>query len=110
MGCSSLNDIRLPDGLKEIGLRAFRESGLQNILIPSSMRTIHQSAFCKCQNLRCVVINEGLEVLGTDEYTKDSGRWYGVFEESSLNCIELPQTLKRIEYSTFEGCSNLKSI
>ena len=28
MGCTDLKSIQLPDGLREIGLRAFRESGL----------------------------------------------------------------------------------
>ena len=55
-------------------------------------------------------LNEGLEVLGTDEYPDDGGTWCGVFEQSSLECVELPSTLKRIEYSAFEECKNLKSI
>ena len=43
------------------------------------MRIIHQSAFCKCPNLKKTVLNEGLETLGTDEYPDDGGNWYGVF-------------------------------
>ena len=34
MGCTNLRSVRLPDGLTEIGLRAFRESGLENITTP----------------------------------------------------------------------------
>lgn len=56
------------------------------------------------------MLNEGLEVLGTDEYPDDGRRWYGVFGGSALEYIELPSTLKRIEYSAFEDCKNLKSI
>ena len=41
MCCHCLKNIQLPEGLKEIGLYAFKESGLQNIIIPSSVRTIH---------------------------------------------------------------------
>ena len=33
-----------------------------------------------------------------------------MFSESTLECVELPSTLKRIEYDTFEGCKDLKSI
>ena len=54
--------------------------------------------------------NEGLEVLGTDEYTDKGGMWYGVFYESTLEKVELPSTLKRIEYNAFSNCKNLKSI
>lgn len=33
-GCDSLRTILLPDGLEDIGLRAFRKSGLENIVVP----------------------------------------------------------------------------
>ena len=50
--CNCLRTIELPDGLEEIGLRAFMESGLERVTTPKSVRTIHQSAFRKCPNLR----------------------------------------------------------
>ena len=56
------------------------------------------------------MINEGLEVLGTDEYPGNDGNWYGVFGDSALEYIELPSTLKKIEYSAFSGCKNLRNI
>lgn len=37
--------------------------------MPQSVRVIHQGAFYRCSNLTKVVLNEGLEVLGTDECT-----------------------------------------
>ena len=94
----------------EIGLRAFRESGLENIATPPSVRIISQSAFCECQNLRKAVLNEGLETLGTDEYPDGEGRWRGVFDGSGLKRVKLPSTLRRIEYSAFRDCKDLKSI
>ena len=54
-------------------------------------------------------LNEGLEVLGTNEYS-GGWEWCGVFQRSSVKHVELPSTLKRIEYNTFAGCINLKSI
>ena len=53
---------------------------------------------------------EGLEILGTNEYPDNGNLWYGVFEESSIESVELPSTLKRIEYWAFENCKSLKSI
>ena len=70
-------------------------------MLPASLRTIAQGAFYKCESLKTVKFNEGLEVLGTDEYPDDGGRWFGVFEESSIESVELPSTLKRIEYCAF---------
>ena len=34
MGCGNLKNVRLPEGLTEIGLRAFRESGLESVTTP----------------------------------------------------------------------------
>ena len=45
--------------------------------------------------------NEGLEVLGTNEYDDDGSMYLGVFQDSSVEHVELPSTLKRIEYCAF---------
>ena len=78
--------------------------------MPLSVQVICQSAFCKCQSLRSARLNEGLEILGTNEYPEEGRAWCGVFEGSALERVELPSTLKRIEYSAFDGCKKLKSI
>ena len=113
MGCGSLRSVQFPDGLTEIGLRAFRASGLESVETPLSMRIIRQSAFCECPSLRRATLNEGLEVLGTDEFLLNDifvERYHGVFGYSSLERIELPSTLKKIERGAFESCENLRSI
>ena len=93
-----------PEGLEKIGIGVFVGSGLENVELPASLRTVSQCAFRACKSLKRVKFNEGLEVLGTEEYADDGGMWCGVFEDSSLENIELPSTLKRIEYRTFRGC------
>ena len=55
-------------------------------------------------------MNEGLEVLGTDEYKEDGDMRAGAFEDSGLRKIKLSSTIKRIEYFAFENCKNLRSI
>ena len=105
--------MEFPDGLEKIGLKAFMGSGIEHAELPASINTIAQGAFAKCESLKTVKFGEGLEVLGTDEYflkedTPES--YWGVFERSAVECVELPTTLKRMEYSVFENCKNLKSI
>ena len=78
--------------------------------MPKSLRTISHGAFFDCKNLSTAVLNEGLEVLGTDEYPDKDDRYHGVFENSSLDTIKLPLTLKSIEYGAFCACQNLKEI
>ena len=112
-GCTSLKGVRLPDSLEEIGLDAFRESGLEDFVAPRSLRTVRQGAFWECRQLRRARLNEGLEALGTDEYPpeREGARCYtGVFGRSALESISLPSTLKRIEYGAFEGCGGLASV
>ena len=56
------------------------------------------------------MLNEGLEVLGTDEYLADYEMWNGVFQRSTLESVTLPSTLKRIEYRAFAQCRNLRKV
>ena len=108
-GCSSLASISFPEGLESIGAYAFEGTGLENAEFPGSLRTIGQGAFYGCKRLRAAKFTDGLEVLGTNEHRGDK-TYHGVFQESSLERIDLPRTLRRIEARTFEGCSKLRSI
>ena len=102
--------MRFSEGLEKIGISAFNTNELKSVELPASLRTVSQAAFAKCKSLKTVKFNAGLEVLGTDEYVENGELYYGVFEESSIEHVELPSTLRRIEYSAFESCKNLKNI
>ena len=45
--------------------------GIRTIIFPSMLRTVRQAAFYRIESLWKVVLNEGLEVLGTDELAQD---------------------------------------
>ena len=49
-------------------------------------------------------------MLGTGEYENDGTLLYGVFEESALEDVRLPSTLKKIKFRAFNVCTNLRSI
>lgn len=49
-------------------------------------------------------------MLGTDDRTSGNGQLCGIFEDSAVKRVELPSTLKRIEYCVFEDCKHLKDI
>lgn len=108
--CESLKNVVSPLYLEKIGLFAFGQTGLESVELPGSLRTVSQGAFYLCKNLRVVKFNEGIEAIGTDEYSDSNEMWVGAFQESTLENVELPSTLKRIEYNTFQGCENLKNI
>ena len=108
--CGKLRTVEFPAGLEKICVGAFVKSGIENLVLPAALRTIAQGAFYKCEGLRAVKLNEGLEVLGTNEYSKYGDMYCGVFQRSAVEEVALPSTLKKIEYSAFEECKNLKNI
>ena len=67
----------------------FYNSGLEKFIAPQSLKEIYGTAFYCCKSLKRVVLNEGLETL-SNYY---SG---GVFENSGIEEIRLPSTLKKI--------------
>ena len=93
--------MEFPAGLEKICVGAFVKSGIENLVLPVALRAVAQEAFAKCRSLKTVKFSEGLEVLGMDEYPDSNSIYSGVFQESSLERVKLPTTLKRMEYSAF---------
>ena len=75
-------------------------SKLTQIVIPSSVDSMHFSAFYNCSGLTQVVFNEGLQYISNS-----------VFQNcSSLTNVVLPTTLEALGSYAFEGCSNLTTV
>ena len=96
--------------LEKIGVNAFACTNIDVFIAPLSLRTVSQGAFNNCQALKRVILNEGLEALGTSERPDDKQWYYGVFQDTAVEEINLPSTLKRIKYSAFQNCKHLKSV
>ena len=87
----------------------FANSGLEAVVLPSSVRAVSACAFQGCGRLRSVELNEGLQILGE--------RWRGgttqlegmAFAASGVESVRVPSTLRVLEAQTFYGCKNLKS-
>ena len=93
--------------LAVIGNDCFRGSGLQEFCAPSGLKVIADGAFRGCKNLKLVVLNKGLKVLGK---AKQTGASSEVFRGSGLEKITLPHALKQIDGSMLKDCKNLKLI
>ena len=74
-----MRTVEFPDGLEKISQAALEESGVEQIVLPASLRTLSQGAFTGCKSLKTVKFNEGLEKLGTNERTDDGELWCGAF-------------------------------
>jgi len=99
--CSSLREIRIPDGVTEIHGFAFDGcSSLQEIHIPDGVTEIPGGAFSGCSSLRELHIPDGVTEIG----------WYAFSGCSSLREIHIPEGVTEINIHTFSGCSSLREI
>lgn len=67
--CALLKTVQFREGLTTIRMKAFRESGVEALDFPASLRTLERGAFAQCKGLKCVKFRAGLEILGSDSPT-----------------------------------------
>lgn len=94
-----VSEIIVPDGVKSIPSLAFSCNNLITVKIPPSVKSIDAS-FMGAKNLKNVVLNEGLELIGGKTFENCT----------SLETITIPSTVKTLGFGTFRGCTALKSI
>ena len=98
--CSALETIAIPSGVASLGDYAFAASGIEEIVIPGSVRTISPGAFTNCPALaRVGFAGSGLEIIGDN-----------AFSASAVENIDLPEGVLSIGASAFHNCRSLRSI
>jgi hypothetical protein len=70
------------------------------VVLTGNVRTVGEFAFYKCQNLRELICEEGLETIGLCAFK----------ECNELERVVLPSTLKELNNGAFRGCSKLREI
>ena len=98
--CSNLSQIILSNKISKIEDRAFAGTGITNINIPGSVKTISYNLFGGCKKLQTVTIEEGINSI-------ESCAFDGC---SNLETINIPTTVKSIERLAFRDCSKLKTV
>lgn len=122
-GCYCITDVVLPDGITEIGARAFEYCNLRNIVLPDSIKEIGAEAFSGCHRLENINIPESVttlrefvftscykltEVIVPDNITDVE---IGVFSNCmGLEKVILPDSLTKISDAMFNACFNLKEV
>lgn len=136
-GCSSLEKVELSDALEVIRGYAFEGCSAlrQEIHFPQSFTSIGEYAFANCRNLTGTVKfnDEFYMFMGNEGYWSDTGYTFencssieavdmsacenlyqlpnGIFRGcTSLQTVQLPPYLERIEYNGFEDNTNLSDI
>lgn len=127
MGCVSLHNVTIPQGIERIGVRAFMECAFNSFTIPDSVTSICYAAFGRCDALREITIPESVKVLEpyafaycsslekadiratiedlmaytfVNPYAAQAGNIYTM---TSLTEVYLPATLKKIHMTALDG-------
>ena len=96
-----IEGVVIEDGITNIGRNALRElPNLKALEIPGSVKRIDYCGVYNCQNLKKVIMHEGLETIGD----------YAFEYDYALEEIILPSTLKSIGEEAFYDDSNLKNV
>ncbi|MBQ6816908.1 MAG: leucine-rich repeat domain-containing protein, partial [Bacilli bacterium] len=91
-----VKSIKMSEGITDISNGFFSGLGQADLIFPSTITRIRQSAFASSSI--AVKLNEGLETIEED-----------AFEEYKANSINFPNSLKDISYHAFDN-SKLKSV
>lgn len=116
--------IRVPDGVRAIGRRALEGLwDLEEITLPDSLKEIGEEAFLNCRSLSAVTVPEGVTWIrrecfrgcGSLRSVRLSSRTKiiasGAFWDCrSLRTLELPKSLKTLGKKVFKGCESLTEI
>ena len=136
-GCTGLTSITIPNSVTSIGGEAFRGcTGLTSITIPNSVTSIGDYAFYKCTGLTSITIPNSVTSIGdlafedctgltsinvasdNNYYSSNNGVLFNKKktalirypEGKSQTSYTIPNSVTRIGYGAFRGCTGLTSI
>ena len=89
----------VPEGVVEIGHKAFSESRLKEIVLPSTLKKISSFAFSDCRYLKRVTLPNGIEGLG-----------FFAFADTGIEDINFPDSLIKIDDAVFRNTPFFKKI
>jgi hypothetical protein len=61
--CKKLSNINFPANLESIGISAFSNTGLENVVLPEYLATLHGTAFGNCSKLKSIYIGENVSSI-----------------------------------------------
>ena len=100
-----VGDIVIPEEIEgfpvtELGWAFMDCLYITSVVIPDSVKTIHEGAFIGCEQLKTVKFGSGITVIEQFMFVNCK----------SLESIDIPDNITEIRLAAFEGCSALKTI
>ena len=117
--CRSLETVELSGSITKIGEYAFQGcEKLTSIEIPANVTSIRDECFFECQSLVNVTMGVNARASGVFYSVKTIKIFDGAsripaeffFDCSTLETVELPESIEEISVRAFFGCSNLTHI
>ena len=98
---SAVEEVILPEGLLDIGLQAFEDcASLKKINLPEGLLDIGMGAFLRCSALEALTFPSTLRSIGMSAFQKCA----------SLEEVVLPEGLLYLQSGAFLGCTGLRKV
>ncbi len=111
---SKLTGVVIPEGVRSIGVAAFKDSGITKLTLPATLTDIDENAFQYCKKLKTIVLSEKNTALTLDEsgglYNKEKTELILFPAKRSVKEYTLPETVTKIWSYAFAYNSTLKSV
>ena len=119
-GCKELKEIELPSLVTNIGEKAFKDSTLENAVIPARTGAIGKNAFENCANLKSVTFEgKALTSLGDNAFANCAaleqitlpeglttiGNY--AFINTAVKVVYIPASVVKMGIGVFAGCKEL---
>ena len=106
---TNVTSITVPDGITEIGAKAFQAlKSLRSITLPDSLTTIGYGAFAGCTSLESITIPENVKELPAPVTNNVQE---GLFANcTALKSVTILGGVTEIPENTFNGCSALEQV
>jgi hypothetical protein len=96
---SKLESVIIPDSVTSLGMAAFENSGVTNIVFPSSITNIPSYTLGDCDSLASVYIPDSVVSIG-----------YEAFAASGLNSLTIPGSATNIGEAAVTDCATLTNL
>lgn len=98
---SMTGDIKIPNGVKSIGVRAFYKcAAITSVTIPDSCTKIGWQGFSDCTKISSIDLGNGLTACEMDVFS----------DCSSITEIDIPDSCTEVKNAAFSGCYRLNTI